>query len=304
MNTKRVIALCLATALCLLTFSACGKVETPQKANELEFSLDNITSLTISYDEENISFYESDDNTLVIKEYMTENKSAYFAKVSESGSSIKISEGGKPLNKSGFIRYVEVYLPINYSQSLTITSTNGNINLSNMDLNLSLLRIDNTSGTVTVDNVAASEVHLSSTNGILTIDSIQADSIRLDTTSGSVTCNELNGAVNYNSTSGDLDIKSAIGSGSYRANNSGKLSVVYSEVSGDLSFFNKNDAVTLTLPDDLQFSFEATTKNGSVTTNFQQSLTMDGRTTKGIVGDSPTVTIKVETSNGNIEVTQ
>lgn len=304
MKIKTVIALCLFTVFCLLVLTACGKDETPQMVNELQFSLDNIESLIISYDEENISFYASNDNTLIIKEFMTKNKRDYYAKVNDDSNSIKISEGNKPLAKSGFTRYIEVYLPTNFNQSLTVTSTKGGIDLSNMDLNLSLLRIDSTSGTVTLDCVVASEVHLSSTSGTLAVGSIQADSIRLDTTSGSVTCNELNGAVNYTSTSGDFDVKSAIGSGSYRANNSGKLGVVYSEVTGDLSFFNKNDAVTLTLPDDLQFSFEATTKNGSVTTNFQQSLTKDGRTTKGSVGGSATVTVKVETSNGNIEVTQ
>lgn len=99
-------------------------------------------------------------------------------------------------------------------------------------------------------------------------------------------------------------MKSAIGSGIYRANNSGKLNVTYAEVTDDLSFFNKNDSIELTLPQDLEFDFEATTKNGSVSASFQESIHVDGRTTRETVGSSPTVTVKTETNNGNIVVTQ
>lgn len=301
---KKTITLGMALILSLFAFAGCSNSKSPQMANELRFSLEGISSMTISYDEEKITFFESDGDDLLIKEYMTENKSSYYAKVTERDDNIQISEGGKPFFKDSFSRYIEVYLPESYHENLTVTSTNGDIDFSGMSLDLSMLRVDNASGTVTLYNAAASDIHLSSTSGTLDLGNIQADQIRLETTSGSVICAELNGNVTYTSTSGDIDIKSAIGSGSYKANNSGKLNVVYSEVNGDLSFFNKNDSITLTLPENLEFEFEATTKNGSVSTNFQQDVTVNGQTTSGVVGDNPTVTVKVETNNGNIEVMQ
>jgi len=155
-----------------------------------------------------------------------------------------------------------------------------------------------------LDNAAASNIHLSSTSGTLDLGNIKADQIRLETTSGSVVCTRLNGNVTYTSTSGNADIKSAIGSGSYKASNSGSLNVTYTKVNGDLSFFNKNDSITLTLPENLEFKFQGTTKNGSISTTFQKDVTVNGRTTSGVVGDNPTVTVKVETNNGDIEVTQ
>ena len=45
-------------------------------------------------------------------------------------------------------------------------------------------------------------------------------------------------------------------------------------------------------------------KNGSVSTSFQGSISIDGRTTRGTVGNTPTATVKTETNNGNITVTQ
>lgn len=300
---KKMIVLIITTVLYMTMFLGCSTIETPLVSNELRLSLNNIDNLTISYDEENITFFNSDGSELVIKEYMTENKSNYHAKVTEHSGSIQISEGDKPFFKDGFSRYAEVYLPANYSETLTVTSTKGDIDFSKVDLDLRALRIDNTSGIVTTDNVTAADIHLSSTSGMLELGNIRADTILLDTTSGAITCAQLNGNVTYTSTNGDIDVKSAIGSGSYKATNSGKLIVTCTEVTGDLSFYNKNDNITLTLPKNLDFEFAAVTKNGSISTTFQQ-ITIDERTAAGIVGNNPTVTIKAETNNGDIKVQQ
>lgn len=297
--------ICFFIITCFLfTLEGCSKSQSSEIANEIRFSLEGISDVTIGYDEEAITFYQAEGDELIIKEYMTKNKSSYYAHVEQNGNSIHISEGGKPFLKSGFSRRVEVFLPDSYMEALTVTTTDGNIDLTNVTLQLSKLRIDSTAGTVDVESASASSIHLSTTSGVLNLGSIEADNIRLDTTSGNVTCDKLTGNVEYTSTSGNADIKSAVGSGSYKANNSGKLNVNYAEVTGDLYFFNKNENIHLTLPDQLSFEFEATTKNGSVSTTFQECITIDGRTTRGIVGDNPSVSVKTETNNGNIEVTQ
>lgn len=303
MKTKNFIYI-LLTPFFLFTFTGCSHSQSPEIENEIHFSLKGISDVTISYDEEPLTFYPSENNELVIKEYMTKNRSSYYAHVKQNDDSIHISEGGKPLFKSGFSRRIEVYLPTSYIEALTITTTNGDIDFANVELQLSKLRIDSTAGTVDIENAAASNIHLSTTSGTLNLGSLEADNIRLDTTSGNVICDKLIGNVEYTSKSGNADIKSAVGCGSYKANNSGSLDVNYTEVTGDLYFFNKNDSINLALPKNLSFEFEATTKNGSVSTTFQECTTVDGRTTRGIVGDNPTVSVKTETNNGNIEVTQ
>lgn len=302
-NTKNFICFYLIV-FCLLTLAGCSNSQSPSVANEIRFSLEGITDVTISYDEEQITFYQAEGDELIIKEYMTKNKSSYYANVKQSGDSIHISEGGKPFFKSGFSRRIEVFLPASYMDALKITTTDGDIDLSNVALQLTTLRIDSTAGTVDVKCAVASSIHLSTTSGTLNLGSLEAESIRLDTTSGNVSCDELIGNVEYTSTSGNADIRSAVGSGSYKANNSGKLNVNYVEVTGDLYFFNKNENINLTLPDSLSFEFEATTKNGSVSTTFGECIAVDGRTTRGIVGSDPTISVKTETNNGNIEVSQ
>lgn len=302
MKNKKHYVCCMVAVTFLLALTGCGRSKNPGVANELRFSLDGISDVTISYDEEPITFFVTHGTEMIVKEYMTENKSSYYANVKQNSNSIHISEGGKPFFKDSFYRYIEVYLPSSYQEALTITTTDGNIDLSDADLQVSMLRIDSTAGIVDMSSAVASDIHLSSTSGTLKLGSITADTIRLDTTRGDVICDELKGSVTYTSTSGNAEIKSAIGSGSYKANNSGNLNVVYTEVNGDLSFYNKNDNINLTLPGDLEFEFEAATKNGSVSTDFQENITIDGRTAYGTVGSNPTVTVKTETNNGNIEV--
>lgn len=295
--------LCAVMAvLCLAGLAGCSFEKSPQMANELCFSVNDITDLIISYDEEKVTFFEGSSDELIVREYMTVNKSSYYAKVDQRKSSIKISEGEKPLFKKGFLRYIEVELPADYKGNLTITTTDGNIDLSSVELNLSALRIDTTCGIVDLKSGKAKTIHLSSTKGTLKADDLEAEQIKLENTSGKTDCKNLKGDVIYKSTSGDATMQSVVGCGSYKAENSGKLDVTFAKVTGDLSFYNKNDDVHIALPEDLEFEFQATTKNGSISTNFQEAVTVDGRTTKGTVGSQPTVTVEVETKNGNIEV--
>lgn len=304
MRIKKQLIICLTSLVIVLGLPACSNSQSCQLANEMSFSLNHISEIIISYDDENVTFYESEGSELIIKEYMTENKSNYYAKIDQSDDSIKISEGGKPMLKDSFFRYIEVYLPSSYHENLMVTTTDGDIDISGMELDLKSLRIDSTAGTVKLKEVAAGNIHLSSTSGVLELGSLHGDTMKIDTTSADVTCEKMDGNVAYMTTSGNAYIKSAIGSGSYKANNSGDLEVTYTEVNDNLSFYNKNDNVSVTLPADLEFKFVATTKNGSVSTSFQEWLAMDDQTVSGIVGNNPAVTIEVETKNGNIEVRQ
>lgn len=302
MHTKKQFWASLILAAGLLVLTGCSGGQETQRANEISFSLDGITDVTISYDEEAITFYSSDNNELTIREYMTENKNSYHAKVHQDNHSIKISEGGKPFFHGNFSRWVEVYLPASYAEALTVTTTDGDIDFSDVDVKLNKLRIDSTVGTVELGSVEAQAIMLSSTSGTLDADYLAGETIKVNTTSGDFFCKELNGTVTYTTTSGNAEIVSASGSGNYTASNSGNLNVTYTQVDGNLSFFNKNDNIQITLPTELEFRFEATTKNGSVSTTFQECVSVDGRTTSGIVGKDPTVTVKVETNNGDIEV--
>lgn len=297
---KKIIMM-IAIVVFVFGLASCGSKGT--NPHILTYDIDNIYDVVISYDEEDITFFESPDNTLIIKEYMTDADSKYYAKVDIDQGYIHVSEGGKPLFGS-FSRHIEVYLSKAYTGNLTVTSTDGNVDFSEMDIVVNSLRIDCSSGKVYTGNVYADTINLSSTSGTLDIARLEGKEICISTTSGKVACDEISGNVTYVSTSGDIEIKSAVGEGSYKAENSGILDITYADVIGDLYLYNKNDDVELALPEDLNFRFEAKTKNGSVSTPFESALSLNNDTVMGTVGDNPSITVKTETRNGNIKVGQ
>lgn len=234
MKFKNRIMYVMTAVMCLILLPGCGNQNSFQMANELCFSMDGIKELMISYDEEEVTFFKSDSDRLVVREYMTDKKSSYFAKAGQNGDSIKISEGGKPFFRGGFLRYIEIYLPVTFHGCLTVTTADGDIDLADAELDLASLRIDSTAGKIKLKDAEAGTVHLSSTSGTLDIGNLKADQILLENTGGSTVCKRLEGNVTCTSTGGDVEIESAAGSGSYKINNSGKLDVTYSEVTGDL----------------------------------------------------------------------
>lgn len=301
MKSKKIMLLFLLLSVGV-ALSACSRGRATKLINEIELSLDHIEELTISYDDENVSFLKGNNDKLIVREYMSEDKKSYYAKIRQKKTSIHISEGRKPFLNNGFKRYVEVYLPASYSQNLNINATDGNIDMSDIKLKMKSFRADCTSGTFKSGKIAAEDIYFSSTSGELELEDITGKHILIETTKGKVTCDKVNGNVVYTSTSGDAKFIHVSGSGTYKANNSGKLSVAYEEVTGDLFFFNKNDNVNVWLPEDLSFEFGANTKNGLIKTDFQVDLLVKEKSASGLIGTNPSVSVKVETKNGNIEV--
>ena len=280
----------LISVLCIGVMSGCSGGGGAGVANELTFDTASVNEITIAYDDERITVFNSDDNNLVVKEYMNKNKKSYHARVKENGNSIHISEGGKPLLKDGFIRYIEVYIPSDYKQSLNIGTTNGTIDCTGLDINTGAFNADTTSGEVKLDKVNSKTVSLSTTSGSLYAAEITADSISIRSTSGSAVIDRLSGVVDYHGTSGDISVADAAGSGRYICDNSGDMQIAYSEVRDNLFLYNKNDNVNLKIPQEFDFEMQAKSKNGNISAP------------QGV--SNAKIKIYAETVNGDINIIQ
>ena len=60
----------------------------------------------------------------------------------------------------------------------------------------------------------------------------------------------------------------------------------------------------LALPAGLAFTFAGVTRNGAISTDFEEALTREAGTVRGAVGDQPGAAVTVETKNGDIRVTR
>lgn len=249
---KKTIAGCVLLFAGILAAGCTGWKE-ERMVNEMVFDLQGISELAVTYDEDTILFYESRGEKLVVREYMTENKRRYYAHTDMEKSRIHISEGKRPFFKDGFTCRVEVWLPASYDRDLTVITTDGEIDMSQMKLTLDSLRAETTSGRIRLEQVEASCLEFASTRGSLDLGHICAGDIKIHTTEGEVKISRLEGKVNYTTTHGSLEVDEAVGSGGYHTSNDGLLQIRYVKADGDLQLYNKNGDIQLTLPPALGF---------------------------------------------------
>lgn len=86
-----------------------------------------------------------------------------------------------------------------------------------------------------------------------------------------------------------MDIKSAVDSGNYKANNYGNLNIQYTKIANNLSFFNKNDNINIILPKNLEFEFVEKTKNSLILINFQKYIIIEKKTAKCRIRSHPNI---------------
>lgn len=301
MKRKFISFTCVVFLLGIL--SGCGGQKATALVNTLTFDTGDFESLRLDYDADDIQVLESDNDKVIVKEYMNENKKSYYARTSTQNGELLITEGDRP-RRSSFESYIELYIPQNYTDSLFLHSTSGKIN-SQIALNLSGdFTVDTTSGVVEVSNTKASNVKAASTNGNLTLENIDSEEISIQTTNATTSMNQINGTISYQSKGGKLTASQLYGSGSFNASGEGYIDVSFAGVTSNISAYSKNGTLTVTLPNELSFKFSATTKEGSIDTSFADQLTNTDNTAAGTVGASPEITVELETRNGDIKVSR
>lgn len=280
--------------------SGCQEQKATSLVNTLTFDTEDFESLRLDYDADDLQLLESDSNKVIVKEYMNENKKSYYARTYKQNDELVITEGRRP-RRSSFKSYIELYIPKDYTGSLSLHSTRGTIK-SEIALNLSgEFSVDTTSGRMIISNTKAAKIGAASTNGSLSFDNIAADEISLKTTNAATSLKEVTGVIDYQSKGGKLTAVKLQGSGSFNASGEGSIDLSFTAVTHDIFAYSKNGTLTVTLPKELAFKFSATTKEGSIDTTFSDQLIMTENTFAGAVGTSPAITIELKTRNGAIK---
>lgn len=300
---RNFISFACAVFLLMGISSGCKEQTATALVNTLTFDTSDFESLRLDYDADDIQVLQSDNDNVIVKEYMNENKKSYYARTYTANGELLITEGDRP-RRSSFESYIEIYIPPDYTSSLSLHSTSGTIN-SDIALNLSGdFSVDTTSGVVKVSNTKASSVKATSTNGSLSLENIDADEINIQTTNAATLMSQMNGTISYQSKGGKLTASELNGSGSFNASGEGSIDISFADVTGDISAYSKNGTLTVTLPSELAFKFSATTKEGSIDTSFADQLAVTDDTAAGIVGASPDITVALETRNGDIKASR
>lgn len=285
------------------SLTGCGGQKATALVNTLTFDSGDFNSIWLDYDADDIYVLESNNAKVILKEYMNENKKSYYARTSTKNGELLITEGKRPMHSS-FESHIEIYIPKDYAESLSLHSTSGTIH-SEIVLNLSGgFGVDTTSGKVEIKNTKASNIKVTSANGNLSFENIDADKINIQTANATTLMNQINGTIIYQSKGGKLTASKLSGSGSFHASGEGSLDISFDNVTGNILAYSKNGTLAVALPGTLAFKFSAVTKEGSINTSFAEQLAITDHAATGSIGASPEITIELETRNGDMKVSR
>jgi RNA polymerase sigma factor (sigma-70 family) len=167
---------------------------------------------------------------------------------------------------------------------------------------------------------AGATLDLHTSNGGLTIDDVRGP-IDGRTSNGAVWVSNNKGPLHVTTSNGKLVVKRGAGKMELKTSNgpievegdrvavtaqtsNGSVQFHGALVEGAHTFTTSNGGVHLTLPKDAEFSLDATTSHGSIRTGFSLKREAgSGRThVKGTVGDHPSTSLKLRSSNGGISI--
>lgn len=182
-----------------------------------------------------------------------------------------------------------------FMSTVTIGSATGNVNVS--DLNLDLLDIDLNTGNVSLDRVnIANDLNINTDTGRLSVDTVTALDVILDSNTGTVIVDELTGtALTVTSDTGTIEIKnSEITNQVNLDTETGAVKVYHTTASGyDLS--SSTGTVSVTLTSLLDIKFDLQTSLGDINIDGENQGT---RHTTSI----GSILLKARVSTGNISI--
>lgn len=185
--------------------------------NKQKISLADITTIDIDYYSEDINFYTSDTNELILKEYRTNySEDDELSKITVGDGKIYI-KGPKPKSKSHFVPFgifnyysrIDIYLPTEYAGSLFVSTSSGDINSDNI-FKLVQFKLSCTSGDIRMNEVYTEDIDVSSSSGEITLQ-VAEGKRQISSTSGNIKVYGGSGDSNFSASSGEVTIKNASG---------------------------------------------------------------------------------------------
>ncbi len=127
--------------------------------------------------------------------------------------------------------------------------------------------------------------------------------LELSSANGEIVAVGARGRANVKTSNGQIDLQVEKGVVTAHTSN-GNVRFTGSLADGDHSFTTNNGGIGLTLPGATRFRFDATTTNGTITTDFVEASKKKSGTVnlKATVGDNPAVDLKLRTTNGSIRI--
>ncbi|MDR1230353.1 MAG: DUF4097 domain-containing protein [Spirochaetaceae bacterium] len=290
----------------------CGGLNESDMVNLQEIELEDIDSIEVAYSWENIKLFESNDDKLIIKEYMSKDDSKYYARISHSGNKILVEKGRRPFGIGTGILFnvfnarVEVYIPASYTRKIAIETTSGKIE-SEGEFFVSEVNIKSSSGNIFANTITADAVNLRASSGDIRGGTINGNT-NIHTGSGNIIFDNLSGDVSAKASSGRIVLKCVTGNVTAETT-SGNIRCAVTETAGDIALTASSGGITLELPRNHHFNFSARTSAGHISTPFSDKLfspLSDRHLVQGVIGNETASNnnpdINIRTKAGSIKI--
>lgn len=182
--------------------------------NEQSASLDGVEKILIEYHADDVEFYTSDSNELVLKEYMSFTPDEdQLTRITRNGSRLKL-EGRIRNSVNWFIHTnygsrMEIYLPAGYQGAIDASTSSGDIT-SSLVLMLTDLRVNASSGNIEMNEVTAPQIELSTTSGNIIVSKAEGNR-EFSASSGNIKVYGGTGDTSASTSSGNILIESSTG---------------------------------------------------------------------------------------------
>lgn len=294
--------------------------------NETVLSAEGVKEITIDYDNSpyDVYVYTTKEKEIKIKEVV--DKGSEFAAIQQNESGNLTVKSQKPpiiLFDFRFLsgnHYTEIYIPDSYSGKIEVNTVSGDIESKDTFTLKEEASFDTTSGAIMVENMNASDLTFSTTSGSIlvkksnggkTIATISGEitmeggkgNAAASTTSGDIILRDFAGVFDAETTSGDINIEDEEGSG--KANSiSGDITVELGKVTGNIKMNATSGELLLKIPAETEFSFDAETTSGDISTFFDDNLSYNRRenNASGKVGKKDNIQIRMNSTSGDIDV--
>jgi DUF4097 and DUF4098 domain-containing protein YvlB len=319
----------------------CEGLSEEHLVNVQEISLDHITGIEVLYRWEKIIILQNDTDTFIIKEYMNKNKPDYYARISNTGNTLMVERGRRPLRLfiNTFDVRAEVFIPCSYTGTITVKTKSGGIEAADQFI-CQKMNIESSSGHIRLNSIAAETIAIQTSSGDIRCERIKGNVI-LKTSSGSITAGNVEGNADAEASSGRIkaeqisgSLKAYTKSGSIKSGriggsvsaevssgsvdfdvvdgsilvktSSGNIHCSTGENTEDISLTSSSGGVTLNIPRNFSSNFSSKTSSGALATPFPERLVSplsDRDSVQGTTGgDNPTKNINIKTNSGSIRV--
>ena len=304
----------------LIVFFVCAgagqlfSLGTMELVNSQTLDVDSVESLAVAYSSDNILVRESDDNNVILKEFMTRNSREYYAHIEQSRNSINIRGGKRPW----LIRTrIELYIPKKFTGDLTLSLGSGNLtadyamkhrhadvsvrsgNLTMQTFESENVQVEVSSGNINIKTLTGTDIAVENGSGNTNIGEIAGTALSVWNRSGEIDIGKCRGNIKAANRSGNVAIDDFAGEGTFDVG-SGSIRLTANDITGDISLNANSGNINVAMNRDIAFILDAEVRSGNISA---PGLSRRSNTeVRHTVGATPAHTIFAKAGSGNITV--